>query len=274
MNAGNAAHRAHGPGERQRIRAMPAHTHLERAQPTQGQPCVERAQRRPGAGRACTRLAHLRGCAHDDSRDKVRMPSQVLGRAVHDHSRADVERPAEDRCGKRVVDEERHSALARHLRDSLEVGHAAQRVGDGFRDDEPRSPDREAHRVQIREVDELDLIAGRLEILAQERSRAAVELSGRDDRRRAWHEGEDRGVEGGHTRAGGHPGFGAFELGDRAFQHLAVAVGVAPVVVPGPLAPGYGVVVGQVGKDVDRRRAQVGRERASGAQLSARMHCA
>ena len=200
------------------------------------------------------------------------MPAEVLRRAVHDHRRAQIERPAQQRRRERVVDEKRHPPLAGDRRDRFQVRYATERVGDGLGDDEPGARDRPPHSIEVGQIDELGLIAGGLEVLAQKGCGAAVELARRHDRRRLRDEREDGPVQRRHPGCGGHACVRPLQLGDRSLEHLAVAVRVAAVVVAGPLAARDGVVIVEIGEHMHRRGAEVWRERAPSPQVAARVH--
>src|SRR5438105_1021237 len=118
----------------------------------------------------------------------------------------------------------------------------------------------------------MDLVTGRLEILAQQRGRTAVELPSRHDRRGFRSQGKDREMKRGHARRTAESGLAALEIGDGALQHLAIAVRIAPVIVTGSFAAHYCVVVVKVGVHMDSSRAEVWRERTAGRQLAARVY--
>ena len=199
------------------------------------------------------------------------MPAEVFRGAVHDHGYAEVERPAEQWCGERVVDEKGHAALASHGGDCFQVRDPAQRIGDRLGDDQAGALQAVADSIEVGQVDEANLITRGLEVLAQQRGGAAVQLPGGDDSRRPGDKGEDRAVQRRHPRCGRHTHLSSFELGDGTLEHLAVGVGIPSVVVARLLAAGDGIVVGQVGEHVDRGRAQVGRQRTASPQLAARV---
>ena len=274
MDTRHAGHRLHRARQRQRVLAVPPHADVERAQAAQREPRFEWAERCAGPGRASPGHTHRRGIAGDHPRDEIRMAAEVFRRAVHHQARAQVERATQERRREGVVDQKRNAALSSHRRDGFDVRHPAQRVGDGLRDDETRRLHGPVDRVELGQVDEADPVSGRLEVLAQHGRGSPVQLSRRDDRRRLRRQGKDRSVQGGHAGGCCDPCVRSFELGDGPLQHLAVLVRVAAVVMTWSLATHDGVVVLEVGEDVDRRGAQVGREGTAGFQVSAGVDCA
>ena len=90
----HAGHRSHGARERQRVVAVPPHSHVERPQPAQPQPRVEWPERRAGARGAGARTAHRCCIADDDAGHQVGVSAQIFRRAVHHDSCPELERAA------------------------------------------------------------------------------------------------------------------------------------------------------------------------------------
>jgi hypothetical protein len=68
------------------------------------------------------------------------------------------------------------------------------------------------------------------------------------------------------------PAFASLEVGHGSLEHVAVAVGVAAVIVAWALALRHGVVVVEFGVDVHRGGAQIRRQGAARCQVAAGVH--
>ena len=272
MHRRHSGHVSHRFRKRDRILAVPAHAHLERAQAAQGQPRVERTERAAHAHRARSRCGDRLRVAGHDPREQVRMPADVLGGAVHHHVCTQFDGTAEDGRREGVVDEHRHSSLSGHPRDGLHVGHPAQRVGDGLEKHEPGAVQRGPDCVEVQDVHEHWLVSGRLEVLAEQRHRSAVQLARRHDRRGTRRERQDRHVQGCHARRGRDRGLRALEVGDSGLEHRAVLVGVAAIEIALALTACDGFVVVEILVDVHRGGSDRRRQRGAGLDLAAGMH--
>ncbi len=197
------------------------------------------------------------------------MAADVLRRAVHDGGRTNLERQEKDWGRERVVDQQRHASIARQRCDRFDVRQPAQGVGDRLHQREAGAVERAPDRLEVCHVDEVGLVAGGLEVLAQERQSSAIQLARGHDRHRFRRQREDRHVQRRHTTRCGQAGLRALELGDRLFEHRPVAVGVSAVVMPRPVSSRNRLVVVEVGVYVDRRGTEVGRERAPGNEFAA-----
>ena len=90
------------------------------------------------------------------------------------------------------------------------------------------------------------LIAHRLKILTEQRHRAAIELARGDDGGRSWRQRQDRDVQCGHAARRSGARLRTLEVGHRALEHRSVFVGVAAVVVAGPVPLNDSVIVGEI----------------------------
>ena len=90
--------------QRQRIRGMPRHPDGQRADAAQRQPGIERPEGRPERLGEGARAVRPRWLPDHQAADHVRVPAEVLGRAVDDGVGSPPKRLAEDRCWHRVVD--------------------------------------------------------------------------------------------------------------------------------------------------------------------------
>ena len=109
------------------------------------------------------------------------MPADELGRRVHYDVRAVLDRPAQIRRGKRVIDDQRHAGLVRNLGNGLDIDDIHSRISNRLDVDELRLVcDRCAEVLRVVGLDE-----GRVEAKTPEgdvelRVGASVERGRRD----------------------------------------------------------------------------------------------
>ena len=198
------------------------------------------------------------------------MPREVLGRAVDDYVRAELQGPLEIRSAERIVHDQGCPRDAGYLRDLRYVGDAQERVGDGLDDNSAglQFSDLLLHRSQIIRVDEAGLDAARAEDLDEQSRRRSVELVGRKDRAPARQlRSRERGMGGSHPRGEGESPYTPFCLRclqryERLLEGAYCGVVVAGVAVALFLSAehavrGLYVRVREGGRSVDRRRDRV-----------------
>ena len=116
-------------GDGLRVLAVLAHTHGERLDATQDEPAIER--RGDTASRVLVKLhlaVELLVRGQNRAADDVAVPVEVLGRAVDDDVRAEVERLLQRRRGEGVVHDEQRIMLAGDTCDGGDVHQGQQRV--------------------------------------------------------------------------------------------------------------------------------------------------
>ena len=91
-------------------------------------------QRRELAGRGPVKLARI----HHGPARHCSVAGEILGRGVHNEGRPEIDRAAEVRRGRRVVDDKGQPDLVRELANGVQVGDVATRVGDRLAEDRAR----------------------------------------------------------------------------------------------------------------------------------------
>ena len=111
------------------------------------------------------------------------MAAEELGGGVDDDVGAEVQRAAQVRRGERRVDHERHARAVRGLRERLEIGDGAGRVGDDLGVEQLRAAglDRVGERLRVVGRDERGLDAEPPQRDVHQRVRAAVQRRAGDD---------------------------------------------------------------------------------------------
>ncbi len=269
INGGDAGHPAQGSSEGDAVVAVPAHTQVQGPEAAQREPGIEWPQSAPGSHRPCPRGRHQVLAPDHNAREQVGVAAHVFRRAVHDGGGSYPEGAEKDWGRESVVDQQGHASSARQRGYRFDIRQLAEGIGDRLHEREAGAVERASDHLEVRHVDEVGLIAGGLEVLAQERKCAAIQLASSHNRDRPRRESEDRHVQRCHPTRSGHARLPALQLGDRLLEHRPVEVGVAAVVMPRPVPTRNRLVVVQVGVNVDRRRTEVGRERAPGDQFAA-----
>src|SRR5579863_5955645 len=106
------------------------------------------------------------------------MAAKELGRRVADDVCTPLDRPAEVRCGKRIIDDEWQPSLMGDLRDRLEVDDDAAGIGQAL--DENGLAARRERLAEILRLRGIDEMAGPAELLERETElgqRPAVEVA-------------------------------------------------------------------------------------------------
>jgi hypothetical protein len=110
------------------------------------------------------------------------MAAEVFGQRMHHDVGAVLEGAAEVGRGHRVVHDQRHAGVVRHLRQRGEVDHVAQRVADGFAEQRlGAAVDQRLETFRIAVVGEAHLDAVLRQGVGEQVVGAAVERADRDD---------------------------------------------------------------------------------------------
>lgn len=148
------------------------------------------------------------------------MAADVLGQRVHDDVRTVLERPAEDRRGHGVVDDQRHAMAVRSRSEGSQVDDIAGWVADGLA--EHRFGALVDQRFEGGDVvmgGEAGLDAEAWQCVGQQVVGAAVELGHRDDIVANLGHGLNRVGDGGHARGHGQRADAAFQRRHALFEH-------------------------------------------------------
>ena len=265
-------------GNPMRVLGVPLHAQLQRLQPAQRQPAIER--RRHRADRVLQELDRLedRGIARQRrALDQIGMPRQVFRDAVHDDVGAEREGLLEHRRGEGVVDDDERAVLVGDVGDRLDVGHDQARVGRRLEPHQPRAlGDRGAHRVEIRRINRRDGEIEAREDAIQQAERAAVDIERDDDlvvrpQVRVQHR-----VLGGEARREDRAVRDAFEIGEDLFEPLARRI-VGARIVEAQIDAGAFLLVGRGLIDrrdqrAGRRIARLGGMNGAGREMHFRFH--
>ena len=200
----------------------------------------------------------------DDAADRDAVAADPFGRGVHHEVGAELDRPAEKRRRKGVVDQQRNLGVMRDLRDRRNIQHLEPGIADGLADHEPRVRlDRGAEFVERARLDE-----GRGDAEARQRVRqqvdgAAIERGGGDDVVAGVEQRRDRQMQRGHAACRADRADAVFQRGEPLLEHRRRRIGDAGVDVAGAFqVEQRGGVVGileHVGRGlVDRNRAGAG----------------
>ena len=134
-----------------------------------------------------------RPAVHDDAADGRPVAADPLRGGVDDDVGAVLDRPAEERRGEGVVDDERDAGRVGDLREGLEVGDVELRVSDRLDvDGARRVVDGGGDGRPVVDVDEARRDAEARQRVREEGVRAAVERRGGDDRVAGLREVQDR----------------------------------------------------------------------------------
>jgi hypothetical protein len=102
---------------------------VQRAQPAQGQPRLQRAgDRADQVAAALQHVVQLLVLHHQRAHDHVAVAGEDLGDRVKDDVGAELERLLQQGCGERVVDDDRRPGLVAGLDEPLHVGDLQRRV--------------------------------------------------------------------------------------------------------------------------------------------------
>jgi hypothetical protein len=243
------------------VRAVLPHAQGEGLGAAQDEPRVERAEDRAG------RVLHepqpldvLVARRHDHAAHAVRVPVQVLRRAVDDEVGAEREGALQRRAREGVVHDEAHAARARDLGGAGDVGHAEHRVGRCLDEDHLRlGAQRLDEAVGHGRVHPAERQAVARQDALEQPEGAAVGVVGHDDVIAGLQEGGD-GVDRGHARRERERRPPALDRGEVGLERAARRVlrpRVLVALVPAQLVLHVGRGL-EDGRD-DRAGARVGR---------------
>ncbi|MNZ66269.1 hypothetical protein D3C78_844880 [compost metagenome] len=156
----------------------------------------------------------------DDAADAGAVAADVLGQRVHHDVGAVLERPAEDRRGHGVVDDQRHAVAVRGVGQGLQVDDVAGRVADGFA--EHRLGALVDQRFQCGDVVmgcEARLDAEARQGVRQQVVSPAIQLGHRDDVVAGLGDGLDRIGDRRHARGHRQRPDATFQRSDAFLQH-------------------------------------------------------
>ena len=168
--------------------------------------------------RECARIDH-------DAADAGAVAAHVFGQRVHDDVGAVLERPAEDRRGHGVVDDQRHAMAVGSIGQGLEVDNIAGRVADRFA--EHRLGAAVDQRFQAGDIvmgGEAHFDARARQGVGEQVVGAAVELGHRDDVVAHFGNGLHRIGDGRHAAGHGQGTDAAFQRRNALFQHVVGGV--------------------------------------------------
>ena len=149
------------------------------------------------------------------------MPADELGATVHDDVDAVVDGSKEQGRRDRIVADDRHVVLMRHLDDPGEIENIVFRVADALDVDEPGIVlDRLGEVGRVAGVNKRHLDAQLGEGVAKQSHRPAVERAGRDDVLSGPTDVQDGGGNGPHAGAETKPRDATFQCGEPLFQHI------------------------------------------------------
>ena len=125
------------PPNLQRILALPTNAQIERLQPLQHDPGVERAQRRPGVARKGQQrvVDELLRPAHR-TREHAPLPVHHLGRAIGGHVGAELHRPLQRGRGKGVIDDADDPPRPCDVANRFQINHIHRRIGRRFEEEQ------------------------------------------------------------------------------------------------------------------------------------------
>ena len=156
-----------------------------------------------------------------DAADAGAVAAHVFGQRVHDDVGAVLERPAEDRRGHGVVDDQRHTMAVGGVGQGLEVDDIAGRVADRFAEYGLGALiDQRFQGGDVIVGGEAHLDAGARQGVGEQVVGAAVELGHRDDVVADFGEGLHRVGDGRHAAGHGQGADPAFQRRDALLQHV------------------------------------------------------
>ena len=128
---------------------------VQRAQAAQREPGLERSGRVAlDVAAPLEHVVEIVVAGDDRSELHVAVAGEVLGRRVHHHVGAELERPLQQRGEERVVDDDAGAGVVGRGDDRGGVGHLEGRVGRRLEPDQRGVLARRDHRRGVREVDE------------------------------------------------------------------------------------------------------------------------
>ena len=209
-------------GDLQGVGALPLDAQGQRLHPAEEQPAVKwRWHRADRVLVEAQLLLQLVVAGHHGAANDVAVPADVLGRAVHDDVRAQVQRLLQVRRREGVVDAHERATAVRHLAHGVDVDHAEQRVGRRL---QPHHAGLLGHRgldlVDVARVHGGEAHAVALEDFVEQAERAAVHVFHVDHvvaRVELQHE-RRLGAE---SRREGKAVFGVFERGKAFLEGVA-----------------------------------------------------
>ena len=226
---------------------MLAHAQVQRLEPFQQHPGIERAER--GAGVLEVRLQHVcvqRPVAQDRAAEAAALPVDVLGRGVHHQIGAELERPLQDRRREHVVDDHPGAGPMRQLGDGGDVDQLERRIARGFEQDEARRRrQRRRPLVEIGAVDQRHLDPEAGQDLAQDVAAGAEQQARCDHAIAGAQLAHQRGVHRGHAGGGGGRLLGALEQRQALLEHPHRGIGDTRVrVARRPIGEAVGGILG------------------------------
>ena len=154
---------------------------VQRAQATQREPGLERS--RGVALYVAAPLEHVVEVVvpgDDRAELQVAVAGEVLGRRVHDHVGAELERPLQQRGEERVVDDHAGAGVVRRGDDRGGVGHLEGRVGRRLEPDQSGVLARRDHRRGVGDVDQCCVEPAAQLQVGERDERAVVGVPGHD----------------------------------------------------------------------------------------------
>ena len=156
----------------------------------------------------------------DDAADRDAVAADPFGRRIHHDIGAELDRAAEERRRKGVVDQQRNLRVMRDLRDIRNIQHLKPGIADGLADHKPRIRlDRGAEFIERARLDE-----GRRDAEARQRVRqqidgAAIERGGGDDVVAGIEDRRDRQMQRGHAARRADRADAGFQRGEPLLEH-------------------------------------------------------
>ena len=212
---------------------------LQRLQPLEQHPGVERAERRAGLAQEGVEVVGdelLVG--EDDAAEAAALAVDVLGRRIDDDVGAELQRLLQERRGEDVVDDQPRAGLVGDLGDRGDVDDFERRIGRAFEEAAPWSSSLTAcpPLAEVGAVDQRrgDAVA-RQQLLDDVAARAEQRLR-RDDVVAGLEVAEEDGGDRRHAARRRPRGPGAFEKPHALLEHGDGRVGVARIDEAGLLA--------------------------------------
>jgi len=224
------------PGDRQRVLALADHAELQRLQPAEQQPAIERGGH--GADGVLVEAHSLReGVVRGEHRaaEYVAVSPEKFRRAVDDHVGAELERTLQHRARERAVDGNERAGAVHELAQRIDVHDTEEGIGRGLEPDQTRPiGHRRGDGIRIGRIDRRECQPVAPEDLVEQPEGAAVHVLGEDDvvsRIEKEHHGRRRREAGreGETVAGPFERREAFlEVGARRIAGARVLESLVP----------------------------------------------
>ena len=156
----------------------------------------------------------------DDAADRDAVAADPFGRGVHHDIGAELDRAAEERRRKGVVDQQRNLGVMRDLRDRRNIQHLEAGIADGLADHQPRIRlDRGAEFVERARLDEGGGDAEARQRVRQQVDGAAIERGGGDDMVAGIEQRCDRQMQRGHAARGADRADAGFQRREPLLEH-------------------------------------------------------